>query len=489
MTEFRGNYFGGAFVPADGSPFASVNPARDFEPVLQAHESVKAVDRAVAAAAQASGAWRVRPVAERIELLRGVQARLPEYQERIAQAITAEMGKPIGEARIEAGSIKGKIEGTIGLLAHELPAAAPAAPGEQRFRALGVVAIIGPFNFPIHLVNTYVIPALLTGNSVVIKPTEIAPLCGQLYAELFDSAGLPPGVFNMVQGRGAVGAALVAHRDVTGVLFTGAYETGRRIRQATFDQPHKKVSLELGGNNVAVVLADADLEQAAREIMLGGLLSAGQRCNATRRVIVEAPLADALRARLVGVYDRLRPADPCLESTLFGPLATARQREVFFEGIATIQGEGAKALVSAQTLPGGAFVSPGISEVSGEEPALREEIFGPHLNFEVAADRADAFRRAANNDYGLSAALFSADPAAAEAFYEAVPVGVLNLNRATNGASGLLPFGGVGKSGNWMPAGAGAARLCTHPVAVLSNALGHRTPNAALDGWLEGEAQ
>ena len=241
------------------------------------------------------------------------------------------MGKSISEARVEAGSIKSKIEGVIKQLAQTLPSAPDGAPGEQRFHALGVISVIGPFNFPVHLLNTHIIPALLTGNTIVAKPSEVTPLCGQRYAELFHAARFPAGVFNLIQGRGKTGASLSAHAEVNGVIFTGSYETGRKIRQATFDQPYKKVCLELGGKNPAVVLDDADIDQATREILLGALLTSGQRCTATSKVIATAGIASELKTRLVDAFRRIRPLDPMDESCFMGPLANEASRDRFFK--------------------------------------------------------------------------------------------------------------------------------------------------------------
>lgn len=482
--SFRGNYIGGRFVPADGQPFASRDPYRGDE-VLRATADVGAVDGAVKAAGEAARGWRRSSLEERIAALHRVRDKVADHAERIAEAITAEMGKPIGEARIEANSIRGKIDGVIAGLPHELPPAAPGAPGEQRFHALGVVGIVGPFNFPVHLCNTHVIPALLVGNAVVVKPSEVTPLCGQRYAELFDDAGFPAGVFNLVHGLGESGAALVAHPDVDGVVFTGSYATGRRIRQATFDQPHKKISLELGGRNPAVVFDDADLEQAVREIALGALLTAGQRCTATSRVIVTPGIAPRLIERLTALFAAAKPGDPRDPATFFGPLANIRSRDGFLKALAGArEASTVEVLVESEPGDGAAAVTPSLYRVAGDEPHLRDELFGPHIDLEVAADEADALARAARNPYGLSASLFSAREAALEDFYDAVRVGVVNFNRSTNGASGLLPFGGIGMSGNWRPAGSCAPRLTTWPVALMRAGFGKHTAHAALDALL-----
>ena len=394
------------------------------------------------------------------------------------------MGKVSSEALVEAGSISGKIDGIAAVLPHELPPAAPSAPGEQRFHALGVIGVIGPFNFPVHLINTHVIPALMTGNTVVIKPSEITPLAGQRYAELFEAADFPPGVINVVQGRGDVGAALASHSGLRGLIFTGSYHTGRLIRQATFEQPYKKVCLELGGKNPAVVLRDADLEHTVRELLLGALLTSGQRCTATSRVVVAPEIAPALTERLKAAFERIEPGPPSQEGTFMGPLASRASRDRFIELARAGRAEGARVLVESRQLDGGYYVTPGLYQVQGHERLLSEELFGPHVCLEVADSEEDAFRRVADNPYGLSASLFTAREEAFERFYDTVPAGVLNWNRSTNGASGLLPFGGVGMSGNFRPAGSGAPRLTTYPVALMSGDPNKKTVNAALDAAL-----
>ena len=488
LDDFRGNFIGGRFHRPDaGQTFTSKNPARGSAEVLRATADVGAVDAAVAAAKAALPQWRRGGIAARIEALKAVRDKVMDHAEGIAEAITAEMGKTYSEALIEARSVAGKIDGVINQIDHALPPAGPGAPGEQRFHAMGVVAIVGPFNFPVHLVNTHVIPALITGNTVVAKPSEITPLAGQRYAALFEDAGFPAGVFNLIHGLGETGAALVSHPDVRGVIFTGSYRTGRLIRQATFDQPYKKVCLELGGKNPAVVLDDADLDQAVREILLGALLTTGQRCTATSRVIAAPKIAGELRDRLVSAFEAIRPGDPADATTFMGPLANAESKARFMSLLRAGREEGARVLVESAGLDGGAFVTPGLYEVKGGERLLHEELFGPHVALEVARDEEDAFARVSENTYGLSASLFSARPEAFERFYDEVTAGVLNFNRSTNGASGLLSFGGAGMSGNWRPAGAMAPRLCTYPVAMMQVPYGEITGNANLEAALGGE--
>jgi acyl-CoA reductase-like NAD-dependent aldehyde dehydrogenase len=248
--------------------------------------------------------------------------------------------------------------------------------------------------------------------------------------------------------------------------------------------PWKKLSVELGGKNPAVVLDDADLEQAVREILLGALLTTGQRCTATSRVIATPGIAPRLLERLADAFTAIRPGDPKDDTTFMGPLATQAARDRFAQIIAQAQSEGAQALVEPRFSDDGAYTTAGLYAVTGEEPFLREELFGPHVSFEIAAGANEAYGRAANTPYGLSAALFSQSTAALEDFYDVVRAGVINFNRSTNGASGLLPFGGTGMSGNWRPAGSCAPRLSTYPVAVMQAEYGQVTPNAALDAQL-----
>jgi succinylglutamic semialdehyde dehydrogenase len=482
MKPFRGHYIDGQFITGDGTAFTSKNPARNHEVVFEARDGVRSVDDAVSAARRAAPAWRRLSFEQRANALTQVALRVAQWAEPIANAIASEMGKSIGESLIEAKSIKGKIDGVIANCPGELAQAPVGAPGEQRFHAMGVMAIVGPFNFPIHLLNTHIIPALLTGNTVVVKPSEVTPLCGQLYAELFHEAGVPRGVFNLVQGEGMTGAALTAHEGVDAVVFTGSYETGRRIRQATFDQPWKKVCLELGGKNVALVLDDAHVEQTVRELVLGAFLTTGQRCTATSRLVLTPGIADAVIDSLCQVLPKVSAGDPFEPSSFMGPLATQRSQANFLQSVEGIQAQGAQ-LIAMGVVDGskGAFVPPSIFKVTGEEKLLSEEFFGPNLCIEIARDEADAFARAGRSDYGLSGSVFSKRPEVLERFYDEVRVGVVNFNRSTNGASGLLPFGGTGKSGNWRPAGSVAPRLATYPVAVMKRGHGELTPHALLD--------
>ena len=489
MTQlaFLGDYTHGAFKNDGTSPtHHSINPSTG-EVVCRFAARPNGVNDALESAHQGLKSWRALTWQQRADHLMAVADLVADHQERIAQAITLEMGKSIAEARIEAGSIRGKIIATIQNWKSFLPPAVPQAPGEQRYRSLGVIAVIGPFNFPVHLLNTHIVPALLNGNTIVVKPSESTPLSAQRYLELFDAAGFPAGVMNLVQGGGDVGAELTAHENINGIIFTGSYETGRKIRQTTFDQPHKKVCLELGGKNPAIVLDDADLEQATREILLGALLTTGQRCTATSRVIATTKIAEALKHRLVKAFKSIRPSNPLEDDCFMGPLATFAAQERFMNLLAQGRSEGAEPWVESVAAEGGAFVTPSLYGVTGNESYLEEELFGPHLSFQIVDHMDHAVEWAQKNAYGLSVSVFTQSKDVFEHFYDEIPTGILNWNRSTNGASGLLSFGGVGKSGNWHAGGSEGARLSSYPVAVMQLPYGQISNHALLEQQLNNQ--
>src|SRR5207302_237892 len=266
---------------------------------------VAQVDAAVAAARDAQKQFATRPAADRAQLVRHIGAVLKRHEEELARAIALDVGKPLWEARTEAQSCSAKaaITADEGLkLVRDFPAPGQAG-AECRFRPLGVLAVLGPFNFPVHLPNGHILPALACGNAVVFKPSEIAPHAAEVYGRCLEDAELPRGVFNLVQGGPAVGAALGAHPAVDGVLFTGSWSVGQAIERANQGQT-KLLALEMGGKNAAVVLADADVEKAAYDVLFSAFVSAGQRCTAASRAIVVGD-ARAFAARIAKLAEKL----------------------------------------------------------------------------------------------------------------------------------------------------------------------------------------
>jgi acyl-CoA reductase-like NAD-dependent aldehyde dehydrogenase len=314
-----GNFIGGAFTAPTGAPLTSHNPAADGAVVFTTAVDDSAVARACDAAAAAAPAWARLTLAERAAHLARWKDAIAARQAELVEAIVWETGKIKSEAVQEITTVLARFDVARNLAAADLRegAIAGSAHEQLRYHPLGVVAVIGPYNYPIHLCHAHVVPALLTGNTVVVKPSDITPLAGQRYAETAAAAGLPPGVFNLVLGTGAVGAALVADRRVKGLCFTGSYAVGRRIQEAALDRPELLVALEMGGKNTAIVFDDASVRQAAHEILVGGYLSAGQRCTATDRGSWSRP-----RSRRRSSTPCAGPRRPCASVTPTTPPAS-----------------------------------------------------------------------------------------------------------------------------------------------------------------------
>src|SRR6266446_5488784 len=432
--------------------------------------AVSQADAAVAAAREAQPAFAARPSGDRERLVRRIGAVLQDHEEELARAIALDVGKPLWEARTEAQacSAKAAITADEGMkLASPFPA--PGQPGaECRFRPLGVLAVLGPFNFPLHLPNGHILPALACGNAVVFKPSDVAPHAAEVYARCLDQAGVPRGLFNLVQGGPAVGAALAAHEGVDGVLFTGSWAVGQAIQKANQGRT-KLLALEMGGKNAALVLADADLEKAAYDVLFSAFVSAGQRCTAASRAIV---VGDARRfaQRIVQLARKLSIGHPLDDGVFMGPLASPAALEKFERGIRAAEAE--TLLESRRLQPRGlegCYVSPSVHFVGQRRssPYEREELFGPDLAVHPAGSEEEALQIANATDYGLAASVHTRSEQAFDRCQRALECGVVNWNAPTVGASGRLPFGGLKRSGNHRPAALWSTLYCSAPVAVL----------------------
>ncbi len=483
-----GNYIGGAFVPPSGSALVSRNPAADGAVVFETGFTATAVNDAAAAAASAQPAWAALTQAERFAHLERFKPEIAARADQLADAIVIETGKIRSEAKTEIQTLLNRFDLVKAAMAADLKAG-QVAPGETlRFQPLGVVGVIGPFNFPLHLCHAHVVPALLAGNTAVVKPSDITPLCGQRYAEAAHAAKLPAGVFNLVVGDGTVGAAMVQAKELRGLCFTGSWNVGRRILEAAVDRPELLVALEMGGKNACVVLEDAALRQAVHEVVVGGYLSAGQRCTGTERVLVHRKIADRFIAALVACVRTLRFGNPDDASVFAGPLATQAAVTKVDAALETARKAGAEALVPSEKLPGGYYrtaslhrVPDGVHHIAGYTDF---EVFGPDLSIEIIDSDEEAIAALGESQYGFVNAVFTASPERFEKFATHTKSGMLNRNRSTNLASPKLPFGGVGKSGNYRPAGAWAHRNVTVPLSTLENVIGAVTPHPQLTAHL-----
>ena len=441
-----------------GETFESVNPA-DTRDVVGRFQAGTAADVAMAvrAAEMAFPAWRATPAPKRGEILYRFGALMAEHKERLARAMTREMGKVISEAR---GDVQEGIDIAF-LMAGEgrrmfgdtVPSELPDKWAMSIRQPIGVAGIITPWNFPMAIPCWKTMPALVAGNTVVFKPSSESPHCATLLVELMEEAGFPPGTVNLVTGSGeAVGDAIVDSRDVPVISFTGSVDTGRGIAERA-GRLLKRLSLELGGKNAVVVLRDADLDLAVDGILWSAFGTTGQRCTACSRVIVDRPVADELVTRLEARTKALRLGDGLLDATDVGPLVNAKavdkvERYVDIgrrEGELVTGGERA----GDGDLANGHFFQPTI--FSGVEPMARiaqEEIFGPVLSV-VPVDGYDAAMTAANQvRYGLSASIFTRDVNAAFRAMRDFETGIVYVNAGTTGAETHLPFGGWKQTGN-----------------------------------------
>ncbi|HMB95888.1 MAG TPA: succinylglutamate-semialdehyde dehydrogenase, partial [Tepidisphaeraceae bacterium] len=324
-------------------------------------------------------------------------------------------------------------------------------------------------NFPGHLPNGHIMPALLAGNTIVFKPSELAPLVAEMTVKLWQDAGLPLGVLNLVQGGREVGQSLASHTGIDGIFFTGSFEAGRAINRANADQPGKILALEMGGNNPLIVHEVDDLAAAAYLTIQSAYITAGQRCSCARRLIVtNEKFIDHLTAMIhkiiVGRYtDSPEP--------FMGPIISDVAAQKLQSAQDDLSKRGAKSIVKMKSIgPRPAILSPGLIDVTEMQNRADEEIFGPLLQVIRAKNFDDAIAEANRTRFGLAAGLFSDDRASWEKFYRATRAGVVNWNRPLTGASGLLPFGGVGCSGNNRPSAYFAADYCSYPIASMEMA-------------------
>ena len=480
LVEARGDYLNGSFVPvveavADG--LLERPSPRNYADLIGRHlYRLGAVDDAVAHARAACPGWARTPLHERKACMLALKHSLSAHAGELALLIAREIGKPLWEADTEVQAALAKIDVTLG---DGLDLVAPREVGgpsqSYAFRPHGVAAVIGPFNFPLHLIHGHVVPALVTGNTVVVKPSELAASVGQLYARCMHEAGLPPGVFNLVQGAAETGARLAAHPGVDAVMLTGSYAVGQAIKRATLEQPHKLLALELGGRNPAIVLADADLDKAVHDVLWGAFVTAGQRCSGTAVALVERRIYAAFAAHLTQKLDRLRVGDPLAADVFMGPLISeaararylASLREAERDGVVTLRGS-----LHVEGVPNGAYVSPSVHEVQAPRGLAyeSEELFGPDLALELVDDLDQAIARANASPYGLSTSVFCAQASAFTYALDRLRYGCVNWNAPTCGASSRLPFGGTRKSGNHRPAALFSTLYTTYPVASLHGA-------------------
>ncbi len=462
-------YIDGRWRPGAGVTFASENPATGETVWSGAGASDADAAAACVAARVAFPGWARMSLNDRIAILRTFAKAVERRAALFAETIARETGKAHWDCKGEVATVIGKVEISIRAQAERAGfrnETAPFGAMSLDHRPHGVMAVFGPFNFPAHLPNGHIVPALLAGNTIVFKPSELAPGVAALMIECWEAAALPAGVINLVQGAREVGAALIANPELNGVLFTGSVGAGQHIHRQFAGRPDIVLALEMGGNNPLIAWAPADVAACANIIAQSAFVTSGQRCSCARRLIVPADgwgadvldkLGDLARGIRVGAWD----AQP---EPFMGPLVRAHaaaHAEAFVDGLVT---RGGRALVPFSR--DGAFVRPTVIDMTDAQGGEDEELFGPVLQVWRVKTFDDALTLANATRFGLSGGLVSDDAALWGRVRQEMRCGVLNWNRPTTGASGAMPFGGPGLSGSARPSAYYAADYCAYPVAT-----------------------
>jgi succinylglutamic semialdehyde dehydrogenase len=448
------------------------------------------VDAAVAAARAAWPGWAAKPLAVRIETMRRFVNVVRGKIEDFADLIARETGKPLWEARTEVEAVMNKVDISVSAYADRTAQrrleGALGSKVAVRHKPHGVLAVLGPYNFPAHLPNGHIVPALIAGNAVVFKPSEKTPAVGEFLTRLYHEAGVPEDLVQCVQGGPDVGKALAAHGDLDGLLFTGSARAGLALHRQFADTPNKILALEMGGNNPLVVWDSNDIAAAATIAVQSAFMSTGQRCTAARRLIVKDGAHEALVEAIAKLADRLVVDHPhATPAPFMGPVIDNGAADQLQDAFLELAGRGGRIVRrldrTTEDLP---FLTPAIIDVTEVEQRPDAELFGPVLQVIRVPDFESALAEANATRYGLAASLIGGSPELYDRFWANVRAGVINWNKPTNGAPSNAPFGGIGLSGNHRPSAYYAADYCAYPVtssegesARASIGVGLRDPN------------
>jgi succinylglutamic semialdehyde dehydrogenase len=449
------------------SELISVEPATGAELWRGAIGDVEAE---VAAARGGWAAWAARPLTVRIETLRRFANVVRGRHEAFADTVARETGKTLWEARAEIDSVIAKVDISVSAYAERTAQRRMDSPmGTRtalRHKPHGVLAVLGPYNFPAHLPNGHIVPALIAGNAVVFKPSEKTPASGAMLVDCLHAAGVPPECARLLIGGPAEGKALAEHAGIDGLLFTGSARAGQALGRVFAARPGRILALEMGGNNPLVAWDTPDIHAAATIVVQSAFATAGQRCTAARRLIVRDTLADALLAEVTALAARLIVGAPHDEPAPFmGPVIDNAAADGLTEGFLSLLMRGGRPIRHLERpQPDRPFLNPAIIDMTAVAERPDVELFGPVLQVIRVSDFDEAIAEANATRYGLSASLLSQTPALYDRFWAQARAGIVNWNRPTNGASSAAPFGGVGWSGNHRPGGFYAADYCAYPV-------------------------
>ncbi|MEG2359776.1 succinylglutamate-semialdehyde dehydrogenase [Acinetobacter sp.] len=472
----QGNSFiNGAWSPAHGSEWSKLNPVSQ-QPVWRGNEATAAeVEQACQSARAAFAAWARRPLTERLEIIQRFASLLEQNKQQLAAVISQETSKPFWETLTEVQSMVGKVAISVRAY-HErtgesLTEMADGA-ASLRHRPHGVLAVFGPYNFPGHLPNGHIVPALIAGNTVVFKPSELTPWTAEETVKLWQQAGLPAGVLNLVQGGRSIGEALAQSSEIDGLLFTGSANTGYHLHKQLAGAPEKILALEMGGNNALIIDEITDIDAVVNLTIQSAFVSAGQRCTCARRLIIKNGAAgDAFIQRLLEVTRNLAVGEWNAEPQPFmGGVISLQAAQQILQAQQRLIDLGAEVLLPVtQPDANSSLLSAGILDVTGVSNVPDEEYFGPlsciyrYDSFDEALQIANATR------FGLSVGLVSPERELFERVLIEARAGIVNWNKPLTGASSAAPFGGVGASGNHRASAFYAADYCAWPMASLES--------------------
>ncbi|MFS7221826.1 succinylglutamate-semialdehyde dehydrogenase [Rahnella inusitata] len=463
----------GQWRSGQGAQLNKTNPADNTLLWSALSANAEDVDMACLAARTAFPAWARKTVAERAEVISRFAELLTEHKARLAEVISQETSKPRWETLTEIQAMIGKVAISLEANQHrtgEKHTAMPDGEAVLRHRPHGVLAVFGPYNFPGHLPNGHIVPALLAGNTIVFKPSELTPKTAEETVKLWEQAGLPEGVLNLVQGGRATGEALAACAAIDGLLFTGSAGTGYQLHRQLAGQPEKILALEMGGNNALIVEPVEDIDAAVNLTIQSAFISAGQRCTCARRLLVrEGAAGDAFIARLLDVTMQIRTGGWNDEPQPFigGVISDAAARNMLKAQDSLMALGGKPLLLMTRPDPLNTVLTPGIIDLTGVAGVPDEEYFGPLLSIYRYSDFDSAIVLANQTRFGLATGLISAERVQFEQLLLEARAGIVNWNKPLTGASSNAPFGGIGASGNHRPSAYYAADYCAWPMASL----------------------
>lgn len=467
-------FINGEWIAGQGHTIQSVDPAKNQIIWEGKAATSEQVDLAVKAARNSAPDWAAQSVTQRLTIIKAYGDLLGQNKAALTKLIAKETGKPEWETATEVGAMVGKIgisekayferTGTV-----ENPM--PVGQAFIRHKPHGVVAVFGPYNFPGHLPNGHIVPALLAGNTIVFKPSDLTPAVAAFMVELWAQAGLPAGVLNLVQGEVETGKALASHIDIDGLFFTGSSRTGKILHEQFAGHPGKILALEMGGNNPLIVKDVKDTDAVVHDIVQSAFVTSGQRCTCARRLFLPAnQVGDKILQRLITVTEQIKVGNyDDADQPFMGAMISAAAAKMMADAQQELESLGANVLVRlTQPDKHKGFATPGIMDVTGILDTLPdEEHFGPLLKVIRYDDFDTAISEANNTRFGLSAGFIGDNEEDYRYFFARIRAGIVNWNRPITGASSAAPFGGIGESGNHRASAYYAADYCAYPVASV----------------------